>query len=275
MATTKKPTKKSSPKKTSAKKPAKQASVKASAKKTPVKKPAKKTSTKKPAKAAGVKVDVQVNVTPIAAPATPKKRPEDETTHITIVLDRSGSMSRIAGDMMGGLTKFLDDQRKAPGKCFVSLVQFDDTVEKVFTNVPIANVGRILLSPRGSTALYDGIIAGMEVAKSITADKQVFVVITDGEENASREHRLHHVVAAMEEAKTKDWAAMFLGANFDALKAAKNLGFHASSAVVFSADTMSVNATTDVLSSVTRGYRSGQLKSSNLYSSSQQNQKSR
>ncbi len=299
MATPKKPAKKSAPKKSApAKKPAKKAPAKAPvkkpakkvvkapakkvpAKKAPVKKPAKKAPLKKPvkapakkkkptkAKAGAVQVNVQVTVDtkPVAA-----KPAAEQSTHITIVLDRSGSMSRISRDMEGGVEKFLADQRKLPGKCTVSLIRFDNEIETVFHNMPIANVERIRISPRGGTALHDATMKGIALAKTVTADKHILVVITDGEENSSKEYRKHHVVTAITDAQNRGWAAMFFGASLNSLQEAESMGFFKSSAVAYTTNTASVNSATNLLSVASAGYRSGTRTAGKLFEKEEQNQ---
>lgn len=77
--------------------------------------------------------------------------------HITIVMDRSGSMNRIARDMEGGLNTFLNEQKKQPGQCTLSLYSFDDTVERDLYFADIQSVSKLELVPRGMTALNDAI----------------------------------------------------------------------------------------------------------------------
>ena len=78
-------------------------------------------------------------------------------TDITMVLDRSGSMQSIKTDTIGGFDAFISEQRQVPGRCTVSLVQFDNEYEEVYTGRPIAEVPTLTLVPRGSTAMLDAI----------------------------------------------------------------------------------------------------------------------
>lgn len=78
-------------------------------------------------------------------------------THISIVLDRSGSMSGIAKDMEGGLRSFIEEQKKVDGKCTVSLYRFDDTTDKVYDFIDIQEASDFKLEPRGMTALNDAV----------------------------------------------------------------------------------------------------------------------
>lgn len=125
--------------------------------------------------------------------ATPHK--PAEFTEIAIVLDRSGSMESIRADMEGGLWAMIEEQKKGPGRCRVSLYRFDDSLEVAFEGVPIENVTteHCRLVPRGSTALNDAVVKSLAKieervkGEAIAPDLVVVVVITDGGENASRE----------------------------------------------------------------------------------------
>ena len=90
-------------------------------------------------------------------------------THIYVLLDRSGSMSTIADDTVGGFAAFVREQQSVPGRCRLSLAQFDDSYERVYASVDIQDVPALDLQPRGSTALHDAMIrligeAGAELA---------------------------------------------------------------------------------------------------------------
>src|SRR4029453_1481230 len=78
-------------------------------------------------------------------------------TDITMVLDRSGSMQSIKDDTIGGFDAFISEQRRLPGRCTVSLVQFDNVYEEVYTGCDLADVPSLTLVPRGSTAMLDAI----------------------------------------------------------------------------------------------------------------------
>lgn len=125
--------------------------------------------------------------------------PNQSKTLIVVVLDRSGSMDVICDDIAGGFNSFIEEQRKQPGECAVTLTQFDDKYEVVYNNKSIADVPKLAAHgnyvPRGNTALYDAVgrtinEVGAELNKLAEADrpgKLLFVIITDGQENASKE----------------------------------------------------------------------------------------
>jgi hypothetical protein len=156
---------------------------------------------------------------------------------ITIVLDRSGSMSDLWPDTVGGIDTFVQQQQKLPGKALLSLYAFDTEIDHVLKAKPIAEVSKKDLDsvfPRGSTALYDAINRAVNEAGSRFAalpeeqrpGQVVFVVVTDGAENASREikdpNRIREIVKHQE---TKyAWNFLFLGANIDAFTAGGAVG---------------------------------------------------
>lgn len=156
-------------------------------------------------------------------------------TDITFVLDRSGSMAAMVGDVRGGWKTFVEQQKAIPGECVLSLVQFDDEYEPVFTAVPIQNVSpEIRFEPRGSTALRDAVGLTInrvgrrlrELPESERPNKVVIAVMTDGEENASKEftqERLKQMVKHQTDQYA--WEFLFLGANIDSFATAEHLGF--------------------------------------------------
>ena len=96
-----------------------------------------------------------------------------DTTEIHVILDRSGSMYGVVTDIIGGYNKFLTEQKAEKGKATLSLVQFDDKYETVYEGKPIKDVQALDLTPRGSTALLDG------VGKSIANTIEVCIIITN------------------------------------------------------------------------------------------------
>lgn len=154
-------------------------------------------------------------------------------TEIVVVLDRSGSMAGIASDMRGGFDTFIAEQKKIPGECSVSLIQFDDHYEVVYQGKPIEAVPPLKLDPRGSTALLDAIgrtinDTGVRLAKlpeALRPGKVAVVIITDGHENASREYTKAQIETMINVQRgTFAWEFFFLGAQQDAIAVAKSYG---------------------------------------------------
>lgn len=162
--------------------------------------------------------------------------------HVAVVLDRSGSMATIADDMVGGFNTFLAEQRRTPGHCAVTLVQFDgpDPFEVLVDGVPLAEVtdlDRSRYVPRGNTPLLDAVgrmIAQVDARQAADPDEdQIVLVITDGLENASREFDLATVRRLIEERRAKGWAFVFLGADQDAFTEGGRLGASAANRIVW------------------------------------------
>jgi uncharacterized protein YegL len=186
-------------------------------------------------------------------------------TEIVIVLDPSGSMSAIAADMRVGFDTFMKDQRKQPGECLVTLAQFDERYEVVYTARPIADVPALDLVPRGSTALLDAvgltIAATGERLKTMRAEdrpsKVLFVIITDGMENASLEYTAPGRIAEMTKHQRERyrWEFVYLGANQDAFAVAQAMGIM-HNAVKYDASPVGTAALFTAASAGTSNYRS-------------------
>ena len=156
-----------------------------------------------------------------------------DLTDITVVLDRSGSMETCRTDAEGGLNAFVDDQKTKPGDARFTLIQFDTEYEFVHRAIPLRDVPKCTLTPRGRTALLDAIGRGIaetgERLKAMTEDQRpglvVMVIVTDGQENSSREFTKLQIRAMIERQQTAyKWQFTFLGANQDAFAEAAQLG---------------------------------------------------
>lgn len=165
-------------------------------------------------------------------------------TDITLVVDRSGSMEAIRADAEGGVNTFLTDQAGQPGEALVTLVQFDTSYEFVHRGVPVKEVPRYELVPRGGTALLDAVgrainETGERLSKMAEADRPglvVFVVMTDGEENSSQEFAKATIKKMIEhQQSTYNWQFTFLGANQDAFAEAGSIGMTAAGTANFAA----------------------------------------
>lgn len=157
---------------------------------------------------------------------------------ITVVIDRSGSMESCKVEAVGGLNAFVEDQKKLPGSANFTLIQFDDRYEVVHAGVPIQSVGKLDLIPRGWTALYDAVgRAVRETGERLSAMPEnerpglvVFVIITDGMENASKEFRSKAEIKKIIDHQTQkyNWKFLFLGSNQDGFAEGTSLGMSAS-----------------------------------------------
>jgi uncharacterized protein with von Willebrand factor type A (vWA) domain len=111
-----------------------------------------------------------------------------QQTEIVVVLDRSGSMRSIDKATVEGFNKFLDEQKNSDGEAFITLVQFDDRYEMNYQSISVKDADALVLNetfiPRGGTALLDAV--GKTIEELKTDRDVVFVIITDGDENASK-----------------------------------------------------------------------------------------
>lgn len=166
-------------------------------------------------------------------------------TDVTVVLDRSGSMQSCLLDAQGGLNAFVDTQKQQPGECSYTLVEFDTTYHFVHRGVPIKDVPEYKLVPRGNTALLDAVgrainETGERLDKLPEHEKPslvVFVIVTDGAENASKEFTRSQVREMIErQQNTYNWQFTFLGANHNAFREATSLGISASAVAQYSTE---------------------------------------
>ncbi|MFI6485249.1 hypothetical protein ACIBH1_45575 [Nonomuraea sp. NPDC050663] len=153
---------------------------------------------------------------------------------IAVILDRSGSMLAVKDDTEGGLAAFLAEQHTNPAETLVSLYQFSDSPEMLYEALPLADVPSFTLRPSGMTALFDAIGFGIsrttEHIDSLPDDDQpgevTIVVLTDGQENRSRELTTIDSVRKLVEHQTGiGWRFIFLGAAPDTFTVAGGLGF--------------------------------------------------
>lgn len=173
--------------------------------------------------------------------------PDQTKSHITLILDRSGSMASIQNDVIGAVNRFIDDQKSVPGACSFTLIQFDDKdpYEKIYEG-PLADAKHLTAEtykPRGNTPLLDAVGKGIvdldvKLAAIPEADrpgKVVFVVQTDGQENASHEWTDRKKLAEMVKTQTDTykWQFVFLGANQDAILAGGSLSMAAGTSLSY------------------------------------------
>lgn len=200
---------------------------------------------------------------------------------IVFVVDRSGSMARIAEDMRGGFDAFIGKQKETPGDCKVTLTQFDDHYDVVYSARPLNEVTSLVLEPRGSTALLDAIgrtinDTGSRLKKLRESERPsqvLFVIITDGQENCSREFSRERIFNMITHQRDKyNWEFIFLGANQDSIAAAQDIGISVTNAVTFDASGVGTKGLMRGLSANVSSYRSsGQGKMENLYNQASYN----
>ncbi|MCB7136048.1 hypothetical protein [Cellulosimicrobium marinum] len=159
--------------------------------------------------------------------------PDNTLTHLAMLLDRSGSMQAIKAATEQGFDLFLSEQREAPGRCTVTLAQFDNEYEEVYTDLDLRDVPPLELRPRGMTALLDSIgrlvqTTALRIAQLPDEQRPATVIVgimTDGHENASKEYT-HAAIKALvtEREETFGWTFLYMGANQDAIEVGASLG---------------------------------------------------
>lgn len=154
-------------------------------------------------------------------------------THLSLVVDRSGSMSSIREDAEGGINSLIKEQTALPGKLTVTLYQFDDSYDKVFGPIDASEAPTYNLVPRGMTGLLDAVGKSVVetgqwlkgLSESERPSKVIFVIVTDGGENASKEYKKPRIKEMVENQESQwSWEFMFLGANIDAFSEAAGMG---------------------------------------------------
>jgi uncharacterized protein YegL len=188
-------------------------------------------------------------------------------TELVFILDKSGSMGGLENDTIGGYNSMLDKQKAVEGDCNITTVLFDNNYELLHDRIDIRAVSPITHNEYfvgGSTALTDAIgrtinkIGNVQknTAEDYRAEKVMFIIITDGEENASREFSADKIKAMIERQKTQyNWEFVFLGANIDAVVTAGRFGIGANRAVDYIADAGGTNLNFQVMSAAVGEYR--------------------
>lgn len=169
-------------------------------------------------------------------------------TELVFILDRSGSMQGLEADTIGGFNAMLEKQRKEPGEAYVSTVLFDDSTEVLHDRVALGRVKPMTdrdYYVRGCTALLDAVGGAIHHIANIhryarpedVPEHTLFVITTDGMENASRRYTARRVREMIRHEREKyGWEFLFLGANIDAVETAGELGIAADRAVNYNCD---------------------------------------
>lgn len=197
---------------------------------------------------------------------------KDNYTHISVVIDRSASMVSMAKDVIGGFNSLLEDQARVCDEATMTVVRFDNQYEVISDFLPISGVEKLNshnFVPRGGTALLDAMGKTMnDVRARINAmpedqkpSKAIFVFITDGQENESREYTRERVFEMISDLKSEEredrinWEFVFVGANQDAIQAGNSLGIRGSASLTYDASGAGATMAFQSLSRGLTGYR--------------------
>lgn len=181
----------------------------------------------------------------------------DVPSELICIVDRSGSMTRIRSDAEGGLNAFIAEQKAQPGEANLTIVEFDDTINHVCKRVNLTEATEYSLVPRGMTAMYDAIQYAIGSYDGPDDANVAVVIVTDGDENASRECTQKHVFDLITEKRAAGWDFIFLAANQDAMSAGGSIGISAEASFNFSASGQSVTDAYAVASVYATTTRSG------------------
>lgn len=182
-------------------------------------------------------------------------------TKIAFLLDRSSSMSPLQASVIEGFNEFIQGQKLQDDPCRVSLYQFDHEFTPIFVDRALNEVPNLTTStyvPRGNTALYDALVRSINdfARQCCPMDQVLFIINTDGAENASKESSSQSVKALIEAKQAEGWNFTFIGANLDAIAAARTIGIGASSALQFNSNVGSNKAVYGLMTNKVSSYRS-------------------
>ena len=173
---------------------------------------------------------------------------KNNITELVFILDRSGSMAGLESDTIGGFNAMIEKQKKQDGECYVSTVLFDNVSEVLHDRVKLSEIKPMTdrdYTVRGCTALIDAIGGAIHHIGNVhkyarpedVPENTVFIITTDGMENASHRYTSDRVKAMIERQKAKyGWEFLFIGANIDAVETASRYGIGADRAVNYNAD---------------------------------------
>lgn len=197
------------------------------------------------------------------------KRINNNITEIVFILDRSGSMSGLEKDTIGGFNAMIEKQKKQDGKAFVSTILFDHESVVLHDRLPLEQIKPMTeddYTVRGSTALLDAIGGAVKHIGNIhryarredVPEHTMFVITTDGLENASIRYSSSDIKKLIESKKRKGWEFLFIGANIDAIETANNYGIDSDRAVNYNADSQGTEVLFEAVSETVAKFRGGQ-----------------
>ncbi|MBQ9857150.1 MAG: hypothetical protein IJO53_13290 [Clostridia bacterium] len=196
-------------------------------------------------------------------------------TEIVFILDRSGSMAGLEKDTIGGFNSMINRQKTAPGEAVISTVLFDSETQVIHDRVNLKNIAPMTEKDyfvRGCTALLDAIGGAIHHIGNVhkyareedRPEKTMFIITTDGMENASRKYSSDRVKQMIERQKSKyGWEFLFLGANIDAVETAGHFGIQADRAVNYHSDKQGTALNYEVLSDAITSVRASRPLQSN------------
>ena len=189
-------------------------------------------------------------------------------TEVVFILDRSGSMAGLERETIGGFNSLLEKQKKEEGEALISTVLFDNVSEVLHDRVPVSRIAPMTDKEyyvRGCTALLDAVGGAIHHIGNVhkyareedRPEKTLFVITTDGLENASHHYSAKHVRDMIQRQKERyGWEFLFLGANIDAVREAAKFGIDEACAVDYNCDSAGTELNYEVLSAAVSQVRS-------------------
>lgn len=189
-----------------------------------------------------------------------RRKESNNLTELVFILDRSGSMSGLEGDTIGGFNAMIEKQKKEAGEAYVSTVLFDNVSEVLHDRIKLKDVPKMTAKDytvRGCTALIDAIGGAIHHIGNIhkyarpedVPTHTMFIITTDGQENASQKYSSDEVKKMIERQKKKyGWEFLFIGANIDAVETAAQFGIAKDRAVNYRADSQGTQVLYDTIS---------------------------
>lgn len=191
---------------------------------------------------------------------------QNHLTEIVFILDRSGSMAGLEKDTIGGFNAMIEKQKRETGEAYISTVLFDNSSEVIHDRIPLEKVPVMTEKEyfvRGCTALLDAVGSAIHHVGNIykyarpedVPEKTLFVITTDGMENASRKYTYEKVRKMIEEKKELGWEFLFLGANIDAAREAARFGIDEDCAADYHCDSKGTQLNFEAISDAVREAR--------------------
>ncbi len=196
-------------------------------------------------------------------------------TELVFILDRSGSMAGLEDDTIGGFNAMIEKQCREPGEALISTVLFDNISEVIHDRIPLGRVPAMTRKEyyvRGCTALLDAVGSAIHHIGNVhkyareedRPEKTLFVITTDGMENASRRYSYDKVKALIEKQKDQyGWEFLFLGANIDAAREAARFGIQADRAANYHADSTGTAVIYEAVNQTVCNFRASQPMAAN------------
>lgn len=200
-------------------------------------------------------------VTPVATSTTPAPQARKDIANLFFILDKSGSMQSLREEAISGFNSYIASQRALPGETRLTFVQFDDKREVIYEARDVKTVPELDLTtyrPDGYTALNDsvGFVLSEHLAICSPDETNIIAILTDGQENASKEYSQQQVNELLAQAEAKGWEVLFLGANMTKATIVDTYGINASNVSAFAATKKGVSDAFGTLSASTTSYRS-------------------